>query len=288
MTAPVIDLPLDTAIARVPNLDWEFAGSGLRAVLLPPGSVQVRIECAAHMIDVNLNPGQASLAWNSDRMRQTDLPADSVAVAPLGTTLALQTSNVEDGLIIEVEPSRLEGLCGDFLDGAQPDWRLIGYAPDPVVAALGRLAIAEIRRPLAGPVYLEALSVAIAARCLAKSAGRGAGGARITGEDVRIRRAMEYAEANLARPLSLGELAGAACMSVFHFSRCFRLGVGQAPHAWLMARRVARARTMLAVGETPLAQVAYACGFASQSHFTSAFRARVGVTPGTYRKQKAG
>lgn len=36
---------------------------------------------------------------------------------------------------------------------------------------------------------------------------------------------------------------------------------------------------------TPLAEVAQACGFADQSHFTRAFAATFGVVPGLYRRQ---
>ncbi|MEM7710434.1 MAG: AraC family transcriptional regulator [Pseudomonadota bacterium] len=34
-----------------------------------------------------------------------------------------------------------------------------------------------------------------------------------------------------------------------------------------------------------LAEIAYACGFASQSHMTDVFREKLGVTPGRYRKE---
>ena len=59
--------------------------------------------------------------------------------------------------------------------------------------------------------------------------------------------------------------------------------VGATPHTYLVARRVSRAKELLA-GASPLSEVALACGFYDQSHFTRIFKAWSGVTPGQYRR----
>jgi len=273
-----------SVVHLTPQTGYEFLGSGLRTIMLPPGPVDVVFAMSAHTIDVNLNPGSNRHCWNSDRMRHHEMAADTIAVAPAGSTLKLQMVNSEDGLLIELDPDRLEELAGELLAERTPDWRVIDYEPDPKAAMLARLAIAEIKRPWAGPAYVEALSVAIAARALMRGAGVQMRVAGERGDDLRIARAIDFAEAHLGEPIGLSDMAAAACLSVFHFSRCFRALVGLAPHSWLMQRRIERAQTMLATGRMPLAEVAYACGFASQSHFTSVFRARVGITPGAYRR----
>ncbi len=272
-------------VHAMPQTGFEFAAAGLRTIMLPPGPVDVIYRMSAHTIDVNLNPGRNLHCWNSDRLVRHEMPADSVAVAPAGSTLRLQMVNSEDGLLIELEPDRLTDLAAELLGNERIDWRVIDYEPDPYLALLGRLAIAEIRRPFAGPAYIEGLSVAIAARALARVAGLRMRLPSTLGNERRIRRAMEFAETQLQERIGLSEMAGAAGMSVFHFSRCFRDLVGLAPHAWLMKRRVERARAMLVSNKASLAEVAHACGFASQSHFTAAFRSRVGVTPGAYRRR---
>ena len=99
---------------------------------------------------------------------------------------------------------------------------------------------------------------------------------------------MEHAEAHLERPLALAQLAAVACMSPYHFLRCFRDATGRTPAAWVRERRVARARALLRDPRLPLAQVAFACGFASQSHFGEVFRAQTGATPGAYRAAVTG
>ncbi len=90
-------------------------------------------------------------------------------------------------------------------------------------------------------------------------------------------------EARLDTPLTLEELAGAVGLSAGFFSRAYKAAMGKAPHAYIIDRRIARARVLLAAGDRDLTQVAYACGFASHAHMTSLFRSRLGVTPSALR-----
>ncbi|MGJ5175603.1 helix-turn-helix domain-containing protein [Bradyrhizobium oligotrophicum] len=99
-----------------------------------------------------------------------------------------------------------------------------------------------------------------------------------------VARVIDYIEANIDRDLDLASLAGVAAMSIYHFARRFKETVGVSPHAYVLARRVHRARHMLDRGATNLAQVAAGCGFCSQAHLTTMFQRNVGVTPGEYRR----
>ena len=103
---------------------------------------------------------------------------------------------------------------------------------------------------------------------------------RESGPVARARAAIDAApEANVG----LEELAALAGLSRFHLIRAFRREVGATPHTYLVARRVSRAKELLA-GASPLSEVALACGFYDQSHFTRIFKAWSGVTPGQYRR----
>jgi len=73
-------------------------------------------------------------------------------------------------------------------------------------------------------------------------------------------------------------------MSSYHFARRFKETVSMSPHAYVLARRVRRAQERLKLGASNLAEVAAACGFSSQAHLTSAFKGRLGITPGQYRR----
>ena len=103
-----------------------------------------------------------------------------------------------------------------------------------------------------------------------------------------LRRVRALVEEELAADLSLDDLAGAAGLSRAHFARAFRASTGQTPYAYLRARRVERARVLLAGTALPAAAVAAATGFSSPSHLGRVFRSICGVTPGRYRRQVRG
>ncbi|MDR0277221.1 MAG: AraC family transcriptional regulator [Paucimonas sp.] len=97
------------------------------------------------------------------------------------------------------------------------------------------------------------------------------------------RQLADYIDAHLEQSIALAELAGLCSLSEYHFARMFRHSFGLPPHQYLLARRLAKARELLAGSELPLGEVALACGFASASHFSNRFRQALGATPGAYR-----
>ncbi|MGE8317373.1 MAG: helix-turn-helix domain-containing protein [Comamonas sp.] len=99
-------------------------------------------------------------------------------------------------------------------------------------------------------------------------------------------RVLEHVEAHLADSgaLTLTALAQVAHLSEYHFARMFRQSMGCTVHAWVLWRRVERARQALAApGQPPrLELLAQACGFSSASHLVRCFRAQAGVTPAQF------
>jgi AraC family transcriptional regulator len=100
----------------------------------------------------------------------------------------------------------------------------------------------------------------------------------------RLRRVTEYVEANLAEPTSLADLAAAAGLTRMHFAAQFRAATGQAPHEYLLRRRIERAQEMLTEGTIPLVEIALSVGFQTQSHFTSVFKRYVGQPPRAWQQ----
>ena len=91
-------------------------------------------------------------------------------------------------------------------------------------------------------------------------------------------------DANLDGKLPLSQLAEKCGLSTRHFARAFRQSTGVPPHRWLLSRRVDRAKDLLRDPALSLAEVALACGFADQSHFTRMFTTLVGLSPGLWRR----
>lgn len=100
------------------------------------------------------------------------------------------------------------------------------------------------------------------------------------------RRAKQLMNANLRGDISTVELARECSLSAGHFARAFRHSTGLSPHQWLLRRRIEEAHALLRDGRYTLAEIARACGFADQSHFTKAYVRLRGISPGAWRRQQ--
>jgi len=104
-----------------------------------------------------------------------------------------------------------------------------------------------------------------------------------TGPHWRIRRAIDYVEARYPEPLTLDDMALAAGLSKYHFSRMFKSATGSSPHEWVLQHRLGKARELLMSTRRPVADIARSTGFASASRFGELFRRHFGKTPREWR-----
>ena len=161
--------------------------------------------------------------------------------------------------------------------------RLRHTAPAPTelqIAAARWLAVLRAR-PAIVPLVAVVEAIRIASAALAgpepAEAARPSAAARLT----------ERAKALLApdgRPIGLAALARQLAVSPAYLSDVFRRTEGLP-----LVRYQLRLRLVRALAELPhtddLAALAHALGFSSHSHFTTAFRTTLGMTPSQYRQQ---
>jgi len=95
---------------------------------------------------------------------------------------------------------------------------------------------------------------------------------------VAVARARDYIEDNLDRSFQLKDLETATGHDRWQLSRDFRALLGASPYRFLIFRRLDKARRMMSEGSS-LADIAHACGFSDQSHFTRHFKKTFGMTP---------
>lgn len=93
-----------------------------------------------------------------------------------------------------------------------------------------------------------------------------------------------FIEANLAKDLSVSDLASLVGFSPFHFSRCFRATTGLPPYAFMTRARLARAAILLSQSEIAVGEIAASVGYESASQFSAAFRRWKSVAPLAYRR----
>ena len=156
---------------------------------------------------------------------------------------------------------------------------------------LGLAALAmELRRcMLAEPVgsgpYLDSLTDAVLQRfAIAVERANPPSTAAETLSRHLARQVSERIDAGLARKIRVAELADSVGLSRSHFTRAFTQHFGMSPQHYILARRITRARTLLADSDTAVSDVAMACGFANPSHLSKAFKRALGLTPTAYRR----
>ncbi len=100
----------------------------------------------------------------------------------------------------------------------------------------------------------------------------------------QVRRVRAYVEERLHEALTVQRVAEAVRLSCSHFSRAFKASFGLSPHAYIMKRRIERAKLLMQTSNEPLVQIALACGLSDQAHFSRAFRRAEGCSPSAWRR----
>lgn len=99
----------------------------------------------------------------------------------------------------------------------------------------------------------------------------------------KIRAAAERMQADYASPLTLDELAAAAGLSKYYFTRSFKEAAGCTPGDYLAKIRMKHAVRLLRQTPATVEEVAARTGYASTSYFIKVFRRWVGFSPGEFR-----
>lgn len=102
----------------------------------------------------------------------------------------------------------------------------------------------------------------------------------------QIEKILRHIEDNLAEAVAVSSLAELAGLSVGYFSRAFRGSFSNSPHAFILNRRLERARLLMLNSSCGLTEIALECGFSDQPHLTKRFRRAVGVSPAVWRKSQ--
>jgi AraC-like DNA-binding protein len=159
-------------------------------------------------------------------------------------------------------------------------------ARDPLLHHIALVLQAEIEAEgVAGRLYAEALADALAIHLLRRYAASRHIVWELTGglSPYKLRRTTDYINEHLEQALSLVELAAVGQTSPAHFARLFKHATGLAPHQYVIACRIERAKKLLTETELSLIEIGHQVGCADQSHFTALFRKHVATTPKTYR-----
>lgn len=201
-----------------------------------------------------------------------------------GDAITVNPGEVHDGIpigdlgrswrMLYFDPEVIAGAVADMSEGGT---RVFEFH-DPVIrdariADRFRALYAAMTEGEAGTLEREEMIYILLAALRPRRAGKAVPDA--------IAKARAMIEADPSLPVTLDGLARECGLGKFQLLRGFCKATGLTPHAFLIQRRVALARRLIA-GRLPLAEAAIEAGFADQSHMTRLFVRTFGVTPRLY------
>lgn len=242
---------------------------------------------ASHVVAMLLQPGCLQIGRGGFEMRTLEFCRGQIMLFPKKEKLWVRTlCDAVQWLEITISDAVLSSAC----DGVSGDMEPCGLnqLADPRVRALVDAVNAErIAGFPGGKLFLDSVERALAAVLVDSYAiprpsvqtHRGGLG------PARLRRVKELVYSKLENQLTLQEMAQAVELSVAHFSQMFRRSTGQSPHQFVLCHRIDRAKEMLRANRVRALDIAIACGFKTQQHFSRVFRQISGVTPREYRHE---
>ncbi|MEO7338562.1 MAG: AraC family transcriptional regulator [Caldimonas sp.] len=183
-----------------------------------------------------------------------------------------------------VDPARLQSVRDDLCGRHQVSAELVDRVGcrDPLleplfVRMLGILETESHPSTLLLDLLLDRFMLGLALRHVSGPIGKG--DRRVTLAPSRLRRALDFIEANLGVDITLSDLARAAGTSSSHFSHAFHAATGIPPYRYLVLRRIEYARVLLMTNSQSVEEVSAACGFRSRRQLACMFKSIVGIGP---------
>ncbi|WP_137919846.1 AraC family transcriptional regulator [Hydrogenophaga sp. 2FB] len=272
------------------------------------GSWAVRYTAFGHPSFCVVLEGECCLAV--DGQAPITLQAGDFVLLP--ATPAFVMSGVDPvAMPVPVDPTALPEPTGEVRHGnpdGPPDVRLLGGyfvfdSPDAAllvsllpallhVRGIERLSVlvqlvnGESRaQRAAGDLVLSRLVEILLIEALRSTSGHDSPPGLLRGlADPRMAQAMRHMHGEPERDWTVAQLAKAAALSRSAFYERFMRTVGVPPMEYLLAWRMALAKTLLRQRELAMAEVAARVGYGSASTFSTAFSRHVGQSPGRYAR----
>jgi AraC family transcriptional regulator len=239
-----------------------------------------------HFIVAHLaNPCEMSSRWSGRVRRHRSVPGNLMIMCAHQESLWDWVGEIEE-LHLFLDPQLLAAAAGEVSERPVSLVEGLGIT-DPTLTDIALRLTAELANPgMCGRLFGEAMAHALTLQLLRQHSTLRSERTleRLDIPTRRLRIALDYIEEHLGEEMPLAAIAAAAGMSSFRFARGFRKAMNRAPHQYVIARRIERAKELLHVTDQSVGEIATSVGFASQSHFTLVFNRHCGVPPSRYRK----
>lgn len=244
---------------------------------------------AEHHVLLNLqdNPHRVQ-NWRDGKLRDFTFQKYEIVVTPAGVRSGWRWFAPSDVIVVTLDPGKVahfaQSELGMLLDPQQLS-DLPQFTDADLCAAGIILRDAVEEDDVSSAVMFEAMSRVFLVKLLQRYGKRRpeevALSARFTSKHYQS--VLYHVQCRLDQTITVDELAKVAGMSPSHFARVFKDTMGSTPMQFVMAYRIEQSVKMMVDPIRPLGDIALACGFSDQAHFTRSFKQLTGKTPSAHR-----
>lgn len=264
---------------------WEFISA-----TVGPGRTIPDLRAGVNTVTLVANP--ATTATVDDGLTRKALRKNDILFSS-GRQLQLLTFGADVHLhIFSVERNYMRRLLGAHVENPPTGFNPIVQVHDAEISqSMLGLASSMLNSKPVGRIYFEAYANLIVLRTLGRL-----GFTRLHSADYNdplslsaVKTVLDHMYEHVGDPsLRAAALAQIAGLPVDVFRHRFRKSLGQSVHQSLMDIRMEMAAHYLTWTSRCISQIAMDTGFADHSHFSKAFRHRVGTTPSVFRETSCG
>lgn len=279
-------VPLLTSAQADTPAEQPLEGVLLERHLVRPGEIPTH-EHPDLVLHLQLTGDEEFEWWSGHGNAVEQTRPGSLILIPPGTTDRLRWTGPSERLILSIRQERLAELARDLGSAKTPEfnlnWSFHDSSIQHLMAEMGREA--HSGWPL-GRLYADLLATSLETHLLKNHADDRLRTPALKGglSLPRLKRALEYINANLAQDIRLDAIAKELGLSPSHFAHEFRNSTNQTPYQYLLDQRITRAKNLLKMTDLPVQYISGAAGFGSPVNFVRAFRQRVGITPEAWRR----
>ncbi|WP_026732489.1 AraC family transcriptional regulator [Fischerella sp. PCC 9605] len=254
----------------------------------PPAEAEAPGGLTHHLLALQLSDGTRQVSRIDGREYDGPLLQGEMLLIPAEVPLFGAWETTDESLIFIIDPTfiRRIALETNCLNPDQIELISVLKTHDPQIASIALSMQNEMQQKRWGSrLYLDSLANILAIHLLRNYISRPGKFREYTGglTYFKLRQVLDYISVHLEQDIKLTDLAEIADISQCYFALLFKQSMGVTPWQYVMQQRIERAKDLLKQRDRSIANIAFLCGFSSQSHFTQQFRKLTGVTPKKYR-----
>lgn len=242
-----------------------------------------------HLVTLNCGRPYNLVQRFDGRVHEGRVTKGNIIITPAEQPTEWTWQNQVDVLHLQLEPAFIAKVAAEALEMDPDRVEIVHHfsVHDPMIEQVGRALLSELQsESTSGRLYTASLTNVLAVHLLKHHSAVSRLPEQTTSglPQYKLRRALDYINANKDEDLTLAEIAESAGMSPYYFARQFKQSTGLAPHQYLSECRIESAKALLSDTDESIAEIGLRLGFSNQSHFTAQFRKLTGTTPRAFRQ----